>query len=248
MSQPTLTPFQINYAETEQWKLVVKQAMSDARVATPAFLTADMDAVTQTVMVQIAIQERVQLSTGQQWWDLPPIIKVPVVLPRGGGFSLTLPLKKGDEGLLIFCDTCFDFWWSSGQNNAPVAANASNASGSQIQNELRRHHFWDCGFIPGMRSQPNNLTGYSTTAAQLRSDDGNTTVEVAETSVSITTTLNINLTAAHVIAKSSGTEQALMTDTFYQWYVTNIQPFLVSKGYVGPVVPAGSETTILKGQ
>jgi hypothetical protein len=242
MTQPTLTPFQLNYADTEQWKLVMRQGLADARVATPAFLTQDMDAVTQTVTVQVALQELVQLQTGQEWWDVPPIIKVPIVLPRGGGFSLTLPLKKGDEGLLVFCDACFDFWWLSGQNNAPLAANNTNGtpSGSQIQNELRRHHVHDCGFIPGMWSQPNVLSNYSTTSMQLRSDDGTVTIDVAEAGVTVT--------APFVKADNGGTPQALMTNTFYQYWVINILPFLQSKGYAGPTPPLGSETTILKGQ
>src|ERR1700733_5561995 len=127
-----LTPSQVNRAQSEQWRQIVRQSLNDVRCATPAFLTEDMNADTQTVTIQIAIQEQVRTNAGPQWWDVPPIIMVPVVLPRGGGYSITLPLKKGDEGLLVFCDTCFDFWWVNGQNNSPKPANGSS-SGSQIQ-------------------------------------------------------------------------------------------------------------------
>lgn len=206
-----------------------------------------MDYGTQTVTAQIAIQERVRPASGPaQWLDVPAIVNVPVILPRGGGFGITLPLKKGDEGLLVFCDTCFDLWWLHGQNNAPPAQNnpplpGPSPSGSQRQLEVRRHYVHDCGFWPGMWSQPNVLPNYSGDSLQIRTDDGATTViDVATGGVAIT--------GSAVSAANGGTVHALVNDVFYQWYVTNIQPFLVSKGYAGPAIPAGSETTVLKGQ
>jgi hypothetical protein len=237
---PGLTPTQLNAAEPAQWRQIVRQALDDTRCATPAFLIEDMSA-DQTVNIQIAIQERVRPLFGPaQWMDIPPIFKVPIVTPRGGGYSITLPLKKGDQGLLVFCDTCFDNWWLNGQTNAPPAAGVNSPSGSQRQFEVRRHDVTDCGFIPGMWSQNNVLENYSTNSLQIRSDDGNTMIDVSESGVSIKGTT--------VTAADGGTAHVLMNDIFYQWYVTNIQPFLVSKGYLGPPIPPGSETTVLKGQ
>lgn len=184
-----LTPSQVLCSEAAQWRQIVRQSLADTRCATPAFLTEDIDATTQTVTVQVAIQERVRVTSklpGAAWMDIPPIIKVPVVLPRGGGYSLTLPLKKGDEGLLIFCDTCFDLWWKYGQTNAPKASNASAPSGTQKQLEVRRHYLHDCGFHPGMWSQPHVLSNYSATSMQLRSDDGASTIDVTSAAVTIT--------------------------------------------------------------
>jgi hypothetical protein len=242
--------------------------MVDLRVATPAFATTDIDPVTQTVTVQIALQERVRTSTGPQWWDVPPIIMVPVVIPRGGGYSITIPIKTGDEGLLVFCDTCFDFWWTNGQNNAPVAANTlaeaqsvelpATPSGSQVQNEVRRHHVHDCGFIPGMWSKPSAaaLSGYSTTSLQIRSDDGDTVIDVAEAGVTITCddvvvnasgSVQVTTPAASVNA-SSGTPLALVNDNWYQWFKNDFLPWAVTSGYSGPGLPADPETTVLKGQ
>lgn len=241
---PGLTPAQLNYAESSQWKQIVKQALADTRCATPAFLVEDMSA-TQTVTVQIALQERVRVPSGQQWWDIPPIVNVPVMVPRGGGYSMTLPLKKGDQGMLIFCDTCFDNWWVNGQDNAPPAANlqaGQSPSGSQRQLEIRRHYVHDCGFFPGLWSQNNLITNYSTDTLQIRSDDGSTVIDVAEDGVSIK--------GQTVTAANGGATQALVTDAFYQWFVTHILPYLatLTPAYGGPPPPANSETTILKGQ
>jgi len=189
-----LSPSQVNRAQSEQWRQAIRQALADTRCSSPAFLTEDIDPVTQTVTVQISIQERVRTALGPQWWDVPPIVKVPVIMPRGGGWAVTLPLKKGDEGLLIFCDTCLDNWWANGQNNSPVAVNTGVSSGSQRQNEVRRHYVHDCGFWPGMWSQPNVLAGYSTDSLQIRSEDLSTVMDFAVDGITITApSLTINI-------------------------------------------------------
>ena len=240
-----LSPAQVNQIEFSQWRQAIKDALTDTRCATMAFIAPNgFDTATQTVSVQIAQQERVRTPNGPKWWAITPINRVPIVLPRAGGFSLTMPLKPGDEGLLVFCDTCFDTWWNSGQTNSQVPDNSSQVSttGTSRQLVVRRHHIHDCGFIPGVWNQTRLLSNYSTTSMQLRTDDGATVVDISESGVT--------LTASAVHAVSTGTAQSLMNDTFYQWYVTNIQPFLVSKGYLGPVPPIASlaETTVLKGQ
>jgi phage baseplate assembly protein gpV len=277
VSQLAVTPAQFNASDMAQWLQSLKQFSADLRCATAAFAAEDMDHVTQTVKVQIALQERVQTATGLQWWDVQPIVMVPVIVPRGGGVALTFPVKKGDEGLLVFCDTCLDNWWQYGQTNASPAQNLPSgvpASGSQTQNEVRRHHVHDCGFIPGFCSQPNVLTDYSMTSAQLRTDDGAVIVDVAETGVTImaadgattvqataagvaiaapqvtiTATGDVGITAASFTGISSGgTALPLVNDTWFQWWKTYIFPFLQGLGYAGPSIPAGSETTVMKGE
>lgn len=184
-SPQPLTPAQIFRSQSVQWRELMSQISQNIRVAIPAFLVNDMDIETQTVTVQIAIQEQMRTNDGPQWWDAPPILYVPVVLPRGGGFALTLPLKKGDKGLLVFCDACFDNWWQNGTNQAPKADNVSVASGSQQQLEIRRHHFWDCGFFPGMMTRQDILSNYSTDSMQLRSESGNVVIDIAGAAITI---------------------------------------------------------------
>jgi hypothetical protein len=202
-----LSPSQLYQSFSVQWREMASQIMQNIRVALPAFLVQDMDVATQTVMVQIALQEIVKTTNGAESWDYPPISYVPVVLPRGGGFSLTLPLKKGDKGLLVFCDHCFDLWWQNGTTNAPKADNAQQPSGSQKQLEVRHHHFWDCGFFPGMMTKQDLLPSYSTNSMQIRSDDGNTVIDVAESGITITasqvtvhSTGNVQVTGANTVS------------------------------------------------
>ena len=98
-----------------------------------------------------------------------------------------------------------------------------------------------------MCSQPNVLSDYSTDAAQLRSDDLSSCVSVASNKARISADMDIALAAPAINATNGGTALALVNDVFYQWFVNVYMP---SVRYVAtaPVVPAGAETTVLKGQ
>lgn len=125
------------------------------------------DADTQTATIQGAVQPQ-QLDPATGKWKsvtLPLFGKVPVVWAGGGGYALTFPLAKGDEGLVVFGKNCIDAWWQQG--------------GIQPQIEVRQHDLSDAMFIPGLRSQPRRMTPPpSTTKVQLRSGDGATRVEI----------------------------------------------------------------------
>ncbi|BDH45766.1 hypothetical protein TUM12370_18100 [Salmonella enterica subsp. enterica serovar Choleraesuis] len=97
---------------------------------------------------------------------MPLLVDVPVVFPRGGGCTLTFPVRKGDECLLIFSDKCIDFWWQSGDVQEPVSG--------------RSHHIGDAFAIIGPMSQRYKIGGISTTAAQLRTDSGAAFIEIAQ--------------------------------------------------------------------
>lgn len=188
---PSLAPEQLTFAESAQWKKILRQALVDLRVCIPAIVQS-FDAATQTVSVQIAISELIRFPSGGKYVAVPPINKVPVCLPRAGGFSLTLPLTAGDEGFLVFCDTCIDLWWQNGgQQPAPATlvdgAWQGGAPLFQPNHEWRRRHdVTDCGFFPMGWSQPRVLSNYSEDSAQLRSDDGTVIIDVAEAGVTVT--------------------------------------------------------------
>jgi Phage protein Gp138 N-terminal domain len=245
-----LTAAQVNRDQFAQFSQIITQALAKARVAIPAFLTADMDVDTQTVTVQIAIQELVRTTNGPAYMDVEQIVFVPVGIQRAGGFSNTLPLKKGDEGFLIFFDACVDFWWINGQNNSPPPTfpHGATVSGSQRQNELRRHYVHDCVFMPCLWSQPNRLPNYSTNSAQMRADDGSAVIDVAENVVTVSGGSEVNITGPTILASDGGAVQFLSTAALENWLVTSVLPFLQSLGYTGPPPPTNSVTTVLKAQ
>ncbi|HBR6930585.1 TPA: phage baseplate protein [Klebsiella pneumoniae] len=135
------------------------------RVAMPGIIQSfDPDAVTAVVQPAIRYIER-DNDGNKSTKDYPLLVDVPVVFPRGGGCTLTFPVKAGDECLVIFADRCIDFWWQSGGIQEPV--------------DERMHDLSDAFCIVGPQSQAKKIGGISTTAAQLRTDDGSAFIEVA---------------------------------------------------------------------
>jgi len=128
------------------------------------------NASANTVKVQPVIQGEIRKPSGQtQFVNLPYFDDVPVFYPSGGGFSLSFPLKEGDECLVVFSCRNIDLWWKNG--------------GIQKPNNSRMHDIADGFAIVGFRSQAKKLSQPSTNSAQLRSDDGKTYLELAANGV-----------------------------------------------------------------
>lgn len=171
----------------DQFDVFVKQMLAKTRVALPCIVQA-FDQDTQTVSVIPAVMEKVYQNIdgvptpSDLKWD-KPFGRIPVIFPRAGDFSLTMPVQPGDECLVIFADYCTDQWCQSGgPNNA--------------QMELRRHDLSDGFAILGPWSQPRKLDNYNTSSAELRTADGTVKITLGSTSITITgaTTLTGNFT------------------------------------------------------
>lgn len=185
-------------------------AMLDGRqsfiwTSLPAIVES-FNAAEMTATVQPAIQARVQNQDGTFVWDtLPLLIHCPVQFPSGGGFTLTFPVAKGDECLVVFSSRCIDGWWQ--------------ASGVAPQAELRMHDLSDGCVLLGIRSLPRVLTNISATSTQLRSDDGNTLIEVrADHSIKLVAPAGVDITGdlrvtGEVVAKSGSTNIHASTHT-----------------------------------
>jgi hypothetical protein len=128
-------------------------------------IVQSFDPVAITCVVQPAIQGRVTAKDGTaSFVNMPLLLDCPVQFPGGGGVTMTFPVKKDDECLVVFANRCIDAWWQQGGIQPPM--------------EARMHDLSDgCAFV-GIRSQPRRIEGVSTTAAQLRADDGLTFYEL----------------------------------------------------------------------
>ena len=123
------------------------------------------DAGALTCEVQPAIKGRVTQEDGSiQLVNMPLLLDCPVVFPHGGGCTLTFPIKAGDECLVVFASRGIDYWWQLG--------------GIQPPPEARMHDLSDGFVIPGPWSQAQKISGVSTSAVQLRSDDGAAFIEL----------------------------------------------------------------------
>jgi hypothetical protein len=151
------------------------------RVAIPGIVESfDPDA--QTASIQPAVTENIQ--TGEddaKPTKLPLLTDVPVCFPRAGGYSITLPIAKGDECLIMFADMCIDGWWQSG--------------GVQDQMETRRHDLSDAFAVVGVTSQPRKLDSYSTDKLQIRTDDQSVIVEIDKGASAVNVSAAEKLTA-----------------------------------------------------
>lgn len=123
-------------------------------------LVESFDPAAMTVSVQPAVKGQVQDERGTaSAVDMPLLADVPVVFPCGGGFSLTYPIKPGDECLVVFASRCIDGWWQSG-----------GVGGTPDE---RMHDLSDGIAIVGPRSQARKLIpAVDADNVQLRTDDG----------------------------------------------------------------------------
>ncbi|UMH04516.1 hypothetical protein JJ680_09755 [Klebsiella pneumoniae] len=194
--------------------------MSAMRVSMPGIIQSfDPDAV--TAVVQPAIKGVEQDESGADVSvNIPLLVDVPVVFPRGGGCTLTFPVKAGDECLVIFADRCIDFWWQSGGIQEPV--------------DERMHDLSDAFCIVGPQSQAKKIGGISTSAVELRSDDGGTKLSLNPASGAINGTApgGFNLNGLKIL--SDGRLQL-------------VDGSIVDKHTHGGVEPGGSNTAPLGG-
>lgn len=165
-------------------------------------IVVDVNLGEMTCSVKLAILATIENEDGTtQSVEMPPLIHVPIVFPSAGGFTITMPIAAGDEVLVVFSSRCIDAWWQSG--------------GVQKAMEARMHDLSDGFAIPGPKSIPKKISSISSSALQVRSNDGTTYLEVAAdgtiklvapSGVTIEGDLNVtgDITADHVTASGIG--------------------------------------------
>jgi hypothetical protein len=192
----------------ESMRLAVDRHLSTVWTAMPVRVTEDSEG--HTCELQITIQGRDQSREGQvNNVDIAPLGKVPLHYSAGGGFTITHPIKKDDEGIAIFASRCIDGWWDKG--------------GQQPEPYPRRHKLSDAIYIPGVRNKPRQLGGNpddpqsrngqqskppSTNSVQIRTDTGEFYIELTDKDVNIVCT-NCTITAKEtvkVICKNADVE------------------------------------------
>lgn len=96
--------------------------------------------------------------------DYPVLLDCPVIFLGGGDASLTCPVKKGDECLVIFNDRDLDNWFQ-GSSTSAVATS-------------RAHSFSDAILLVGIRSLANVLEDFDEDRISMR--DGSARVSVTD--------------------------------------------------------------------
>ncbi len=150
----------------EQQKMSMENMLANTRVAIPGIVVS-VNSQNQTALIQPALKESINGESIQ----LPQLLDVPIQFPRAGGYCLTLPVKAGDECLVVFADMCIDGWWQSG--------------GIQAQAEKRRHDLSDAIAVMGITSVPKAVSNYSGNTLQIRNENGEAYLEISDNTITI---------------------------------------------------------------
>ncbi|ASN17760.1 translation initiation factor IF-2 [Pantoea ananatis] len=171
-----VTPQSLAGGEEQAMKVLSNTIFSMLRVSMPGIIES-FDPIACTCSVQPALKGQGADALGNmKSAPLPVLVDVPVIFPRGGGCTITFPVKAGDECLVVFSDRCIDFWWQNGGVQEPV--------------DPRQHDLSDAFAFVGPQSQAQKISGISTTSVQVRTDDGSSFIELMQGgNVNITTQL-----------------------------------------------------------
>lgn len=146
--------------------------------------------------------------------DYPILMDCPCIVLGGGAASLTFPITKGDECLVLFNDRDIDNWFQSGQVG-PVAT-------------PRLHSLSDGFALVGVRSSGKVLSGYDLTRAVLQ--HGTTVVAVGESLVKI--------------ANNQHTLNTLIQDLITAIQAITVTGVTAGPGTSGPPANAATFTTL----
>jgi hypothetical protein len=113
----------------------------DLHTGLPGYIES-FDPATRTASVVPAMKKKYR---GGKELAMPVIHGVPVQFPASKAASISFPLVKGDEGLILFSERSIDQWMESGRSSLPE--------------DSRRFSLDDAFFIPGTFSRKNTRSG-----------------------------------------------------------------------------------------
>lgn len=168
----------VTLSPEEDFLAAHKDAMYQTRTAIPGIIdSVNMDGTSlKNVNVQIAINAFVTDSdnytvTAQEY---PVIPNVPVVMPRSAnaGYSVNIPVTKGDSVLLVFGDRSIDNWQSTGSVAAPA---------EQIMPRL--HDITDAIAIVGLGADTQPIPNFNNDAIEIRTPENNVYASFSENEI-----------------------------------------------------------------
>ncbi|ABS68877.1 hypothetical protein Xaut_3649 [Xanthobacter versatilis] len=155
----------------EAIETTVENRLVELRTAEHATVVS-WDPVKQTMVAQPTNKALIRKPDGtKEWVQMPQIPDVKIHYPSGNGITVTHPLKEGDEVLLIMASRSPDVWQQSG--------------GDQQIIDTRLHDLSNAFCIPGFKSDAKALENVSPDSTQIRSDDGQTVIDIKGGSVAL---------------------------------------------------------------
>lgn len=126
------------------------------------------------------IQPLLQRNIDGKLQNLAVLPKVPVRFFKSGDFTITVPLKEGDEVAIYFIERSIDNWLEQG--------------GIQSPNDTRRFDLSDAYAVPVLYSQKQKITNFDPDNMVIKSTNGNSKITLKTTGEIVidTTTATIN--------------------------------------------------------
>ncbi len=143
------------------FRYAFQELMKDIHTMLPGVVDS-FDPATQQVRVKIAMQ---QLMQDDQLLPYPTLVSVPLMVYRAGGYSVTLPVKKGDTVAVFFSERSLTLFIQYGKTES-------------APNESRFFDLADGYAIPGIFPKTNALSGYNSDVLEIRSDDGSVKIKI----------------------------------------------------------------------
>lgn len=188
-----------------------------------------------------AIQQIRDIDNERQYVDLPKLTNVPLVLPCSNalGLSITMPVRKGDEVVLLISDRSLDNWQLDGGIQRPAE-----------ETEIRHHDLSDCLCIPSTLTIAA-LDTYNNDAVQIGSPTVNVTVtqqdvEINAANVTINADAATNINCSDLTVSASGNADITAANTTINSALTTCNGNLTVTGtitgasVVSPSVAAGA--------
>ena len=139
---------------TEMIDRTISEILKSVGTSIPAHILS-FDTTTQLAKIQIGIEF---IDINGKTFNLAPVVNIPVYFSGGNNFHIEHQIDVGDEGLIIVSQRCIDGWKEQG--------------GVAAQTVLRKLDMQDALFIPGFRSKPNAISGFSNNGIKIRNKAG----------------------------------------------------------------------------
>jgi hypothetical protein len=149
-------------------RAAIDAAIEEVRVALPGVVES-VDVSAQTVDVRpLMLNRRIDDAGKVTQEELPKLPSVPISWPRAGGFFVTLPITKGDTGLIVFPDYSIDQWRAKG-GSIPVDPL-----------DVRSHSLTSAIFFPGLHAK-NSALNDAHAANMVLGKDGGSQIHIKPT-------------------------------------------------------------------
>lgn len=171
--------------EAQQQEINLKRTLASLNVLKPCKVTALYPDRTP-FQIQVQVTDKIKVSDGAEVSYIEmPLLDAYVLMPhtQATDFSITMPIKVGDTGILLFSDKALGSFLQYGESMPP------QTDGDASQNSIRSHSLTDAIYLAGMDWQGNSIKGYNhTPAIEIRNGDRSERITVTDDDITIHST------------------------------------------------------------